>query len=402
MQSLSVIIPAYNEESGIAQVLDRVLSIRATLQACGIEGPEVVVVDDGSRDRTAEIVGRYARNAGVRLVRHSANRGYGAALKTGFRHATGSLLAFLDADGTYPPECLPDLCRAALGGAELVIGSRMAGVASEMPAVRRLGNRFFAAVVSLVSSQRVTDSASGMRVFQHAVLERLYPLPDGLNFTPVMSTRAIHESVRIVEVPIPYRERLGQSKLSVVRDGLRFLNSIMWTALTYNPVRILGALGLLGVGFAVLVFAVLAGLRLAGVTDLSAWGVFAVYAALVLGVTGVSLFSLGTLFNYLVSLARRRPVRQGLFGKPIFATPLDRQFWWLGGLAIVLGLGAGVVSLALGLGGWPIERLWLWLLGSALLILMGVQLAVSWLVMRVLEELSQQAQAAADDFGIDD
>jgi glycosyltransferase involved in cell wall biosynthesis len=384
---LSVIIPAYNEESGIAAILDRVLSIRSALEALGMTGPEVVVVDDGSRDRTVDIVRGYTD---VKLIRHEKNRGYGGALKTGFHNATGDLLAFLDADGTYPPEHFPELCRAALSGADLVIGSRMAGAESEMPPVRRLGNVIFATLVSLVGNQRVSDSASGMRVFRREVLERLYPLPDGLNFTPVMSTRAIHENIKMVEVPIPYSERVGRSKLSVVNDGMRFLNSIVWTALSYNPVRILGALGLAGVAFAVVVAAVLTAFRLSGVSHLGPWGVFAVFNALVFGVAGVSLFNLGAMFNYLVTLFQKRPVKQGLFGKPIFDPPLDRHFWWMGGLLVLMGGSVAVGSLALSFGGWDMSRLWLWLLGGSMLILIGVQLVISWLVMRVLEELSQR------------
>jgi glycosyltransferase involved in cell wall biosynthesis len=363
------------------------LSIQPGLEAIGVGGPEVIVVDDCSRDRTSEIVSRYAD---VKLVRHEKNRGYGGALKTGFSNATGDLLAFLDADGTYPPEHFPALCCAALDGADLVIGSRMAGAESEMPAVRRLGNLIFATLVSLVGNHHVSDSASGMRVFSRKVLERLYPLPDGLNFTPVMSTRAIHEGVKMVEVPIPYSERVGRSKLSVVNDGMRFFNSIVWTALSYNPVRILGAAGLIGVGFAVAVAAVLVSLRLSGVNHLGPWGVFAVFSGLVLGVGGVSLFNLGAMFNYLVSLFQKRPIKQGLFGKPIFDPPLDRQFWWMGGLSILAGFGVGIGSLILSFNGWEMSRLWLWLLAGAMLSLVGVQLVISWVVMRVLEELSQR------------
>src|SRR4029453_14884488 len=87
------------------------------------------------------------------------------------------------------------------------------------------------------------DSASGQRVLRSEILFDLYPLPDGLNFTPVMTTRAMHEQMKVVEVPIPYLERIGRSKLSIVRDGTHFLNSILITALTYNPVRILGLIG---------------------------------------------------------------------------------------------------------------------------------------------------------------
>jgi glycosyltransferase involved in cell wall biosynthesis len=388
MASLSVVIPAYNEEDGIAAIIERVLEVRPSLRVCGVQELEVIVVDDGSQDRTCEIV---ACNPEVRLVKHEVNRGYGAALKTGFRHAGGDLLAFLDADGTYPPECFPQLCRPILEeGADLVIGSRMTGTESEMPLVRRVGNTIFAALVSLLGNHRVSDSASGMRVFRQEVLAQLYPLPDGLNFTPVMSTRALHERIKMIEVPITYSERVGRSKLSVVRDGLRFANSIVWTAMSYNPVRVLGMIGAFAVFLAMAVGTGLVALRLQGITTLGHWGVFSVYTALVMGVSGVSLFSLGAMFNYLVSLFHKRPVRQGLFGKPIFTPSLDHHFGWMGLLAALGGVLLGGASFSLALRGWDVTRLWLYLLGSALLVLVGLQLMISWLVMRVLEDLSER------------
>ena len=239
---LSVVIPAYNEEGGIAEIIERVLSIRPRLADVGVSDLELIVVDDGSCDRTADIAAGYPD---VRLICQPVNRGYGAALKTGFSSARGNLLGFLDADGTYPPEHFPNLCRVALDEeADLVVGSRMAGADSEMPLVRRVGNLVFANLVSLLGNHRVSDSSSGMRIIRKEALPRLYPLPDGLNFTPVMSTRALHEEISWVEVPIPYKERVGRSKLSVVRDGTRFLYTIVWTALNYNPVRILGGISL--------------------------------------------------------------------------------------------------------------------------------------------------------------
>jgi len=395
---LSVIIPAYNEENGIKAIVERVLGIEDGLRRVAVDGPEVIVVDDGSRDRTAELVSQYPT---VKLIRHPTNYGYGAALKTGFSHATGELLSFLDADGTYPPESFPELCSEVLNnGADLVIGSRMAGARSEMPKVRRLGNKIFATLVSAISNQHVTDSASGMRVFRREILPQLYPLPDGLNFTPVMSTRALHEHIRMTEVPIAYSERVGRSKLSVVRDGMRFMNSIVWTALSYNPVRILGAAGLIGIGVAGIIVVGLALARASGVTQLGNLGVFAVGTALVAAVTGVSLFSLGAMFNYLVSLFQKRPIRQGLFGRPLFKRPLDVHFWWMGGISLLVGLALGLISFVLSFSGWDTSRLWFWLLMAAMLILVGVQLVISWIVMRVLEELSQrEAQTGVDMAG---
>lgn len=397
MTILSVVIPAYNEENGISEIAKRVLAVEPALKDAGVDKLELLVVDDGSRDRTAEVAGSIP---GVSLIRHPKNKGYGAALKTGFSKASGELIGFLDADGTYPPEYFPQLCRAALKGTDLVIGSRMAGSDSQMPLTRRVGNFFFANLLSLLGRQKVTDSASGMRVFKKEILEQIYPLPDGLNLTPVMSTRALHEGIKIEEVPIPYSERVGRSKLSVIRDGRIFLQSMVWTALSYNPVRILGLLGLAGIGIAGLIFLGLIVTRLNGVTTLGSWGVAALFTALISIVSGVNVFALGVTFNYLVSMFYKKPIRQGLFGKPIFKTPLDQQFGWMGIVAVILGIAIGAVSLTLGVRGWDIERLWFYLLSSAMIFLVGVQLFIYWLLLRILEELSQREVQIRSDMGL--
>jgi hypothetical protein len=397
MTILSVVIPAYNEENGIEEIARRVLAVEPSLKSAGVDKLELLIVDDGSRDRTAEVASSIP---GVCLIRHPKNKGYGAALKTGFSKASGELVGFLDADGTYPPEYFPQLCQAALKGSDLVIGSRMAGADSKMPLTRRVGNFFFASLLTLLGRQRVTDSASGMRVFKKEILEQIYPLPDGLNLTPVMSTRALHEGIKIEEVPIPYSERVGRSKLSVIRDGRIFLQSMVWTALSYNPVRILGLLGVGGVGLAGLIFSGLIIARLNGITTLGSWGVAALFMALISAVGGVNVFALGVTFNYLVSLFYKKPIRQGLFGKPIFKTPLDKQFGWMGILATILGLGIGIVSLILGVRGWAIDRLWFYLLSSAMIFLVGVQLFVYWLLLRILEELSQRELQIKSDMGL--
>ena len=397
MTLLSIVIPAYNEEKGIAEIACRVLSVEADLKKAGVDQLELLIVDDGSKDRTADVASKIA---GVNLICHPQNKGYGAALKTGFSKARGELIGFLDADGTYPPEYFPHLCRAALNGVDLVIGSRMAGAESKMPLTRRVGNFFFANLLTLLSRQKVTDSASGMRVFKREILEQIYPLPDGLNLTPVMSTRALHEGITIGEVPIPYSERVGRSKLSVIRDGRIFLQSMVWTVLYYNPVRILGMIGATGVGIAALVFLGLVIARLQGITTLGPWGVFALFLALISSVAGINIFALGVTFNYLVSLFYRRPIRQGLFGKPIFKAPLDLHFGWMGMIAVILGLAIALVSLALGVQGWEIGRLWFYLLSSALMFLAGIQLVIYWLLLRILEELSQRDLLTKHDMGL--
>ena len=123
------------------------------------------------------------------------------------------------------------------------------------------------------------------------------------------------------------------------------------------------------------------------------------FAAVVLAIAGVDIFALGVTFNYLVSLFHQRPIRQGLFGEPVFKTPLDRHFWWMGLLGVVAGLAFGAGSLVLGMRGWPVERLWLYLLAGTLLVLLGTQLVVFWVIVRVLEELSQREALVEADLG---
>ena len=391
---LSVVIPAYNEEDGIADIIERTLAIKVPLAEAGVSDLELIVVDDASQDQTSEIVAGFPQ---VVLIQHTENRNYGAAIKTGFRHAKGDLLAFLDADGTYPPEAFPQLCRPILEDkADLVIGSRMAGADSEMPLVRRIGNTVFATLVSIISNRRVTDSASGQRVIRTDVLPSLYPLPDGLNFTPVMTTRAMHEQINVVEVPITYSERVGRSKLSVVHDGMRFLNTILITALTYNPVRILGLIGmtLISLGLVVGLLALMFG------QNAKSDGQFAyLFAGLVLVSAGVNIFAIGTTFNYIVSLFHKRQIRQGLLGRPILAVPLESRFGWLGLAAIAVG------GLIYGLAVWqnwtsPASTApWFAPAVSAIMVLTGVQLLTSWLLVIVLAELGERDARAEEDLG---
>jgi glycosyltransferase involved in cell wall biosynthesis len=396
VNTLSVVIPALNEEDGIADIIERVLAVKEPLAEVGVSDLELIVVDDGSRDRTAEIVAGYPQ---VVLVQHPVNRGYGAAIKTGFRRARGNLLAFLDADGTYPPEHFPELCRPILEQeAELVIGTRMAGAESDMPLVRRLGNVIFATLVSLIGNQRVSDSASGQRVLQRDALLLLYPLPDGLNFTPVMSTRAIHENLRTVEVPISYAERMGRSKLSVVKDGFRFLSSIVTTAMTYNPVRILGAVGA-GLALAAILVALFAGLIGVG-ENTSEWPFSRFFAAFVLAAVGVNLFSTGAMFNYLVSLFHKRQVRQGLFGRPLFRAPLENHFGWMGLLSVAVGVVVYALAVLLGLNTSGVVPSWFAPAVSSVMVLSGFQLMTSWLLVKVLAQLSERETRAQDDLGL--
>ena len=387
--SLSVVIPALNEENGIDAILQRVLAQRDGLDKVGIHQLEVIVVDDGSKDRTADRIRTYSD---VRLIQHPVNRGYGAALKTGFNAATGDLLAFLDADGTYPPESFPELCVAVeRHDADLIIGSRMLSGESEMPMVRRVGNTIFAALLSIVGSRRISDSASGMRVFHRDMLPILYPLPDGLDFTPAMSTRAVYEGLNMVEVPIPYKERVGRSKLNPLKDGIRFLRSILWTALLYDPQRFFGPFGL-----ALLVIAFLLGLGPSIYylqnRQLQEDMIYRLFAVLILSVAGVNLLAFGVTCQAILGLlpARRRP-------PPAVSRPWRGRLAGIGVLMVVVGLGLMTPAALQWIATRQITSHWSYFAAGGTLILTGLGLATWFVLLLILQELTTRDARARRD-----
>lgn len=248
---LLIAIPALDEEDSIESTVERSLAARPVIEAASpVTEVEVTVVSDGSTDRTVERAARFGDR--IRLVVFEENRGYGAAIKAAWAASDADLLGFLDADGTCDPAFFAELC-ATLDrtGVDVVLGSRL-NEDSEMPRVRRLGNRLFALLLRAVSSQEVSDTASGMRVVRRSSLARLLPLPDGLHFTPAMSARVLlDDDLRLAEVAMPYHERAGESKLSALRDGLRFLWVILRTAALYRPARLLAPPAALCAAFAV-------------------------------------------------------------------------------------------------------------------------------------------------------
>ena len=379
---LSVVIPAYNEQEGIPDVLRRLRDTAAGLKAemPEVESVEIVVVDDGSHDDTPHIVDQ---TEGVTLVRHPRNLGYGAALKTGFATCRGEWIAFLDADGTYPPEYLGELLRKGNStDADMVVASRMALRREGMPLVRWVGNRLYAALVSQIVGKKITDACSGLRLFRCASLGKLLPLPDGLDLTPAMTTRALHERLRVVEVPIPYAARSGQSKLNSLSDGLRFLRTILEVATHYNPLRFYGILGI-----ALIVVAVLVALVAAASGPALPWFVLAG----VLAWAGISVVHYGALCSNVLSLLYRREIRgTDLLSRTVFARKLMPHLSKLGVVLLLGGLGAGVAAV-LGGGGAAL------LLVGAFLALVGTQFALGTSAIRVLSQA--RSTAGPDETG---
>ena len=236
MKDLRIIIPAYNEESSIGQVIDRVK------KAC--PEAEVVIVDDSSKDMTAQV----AHKSGATVLSNPTNFGKGGATKVGFKHNlhTGiNYLAFIDADNTYPPESLPELYRLCKEQyIELAVGSRFLGKNDGMPQIRKIGNRIFAILLSFYAGKRTTDTSTGLRVFSAHLLPMIESLPNGLDFDTAMTTRVLFEGLAYAELPIEYHERTGESKLSNLKDGYRFLEVIMNATKQHRPLLFYLTLGI--------------------------------------------------------------------------------------------------------------------------------------------------------------
>jgi glycosyltransferase involved in cell wall biosynthesis len=240
----TIVIPAFNEEKSIASTIEKTTAAGSEIVAQAlVDNVTIVVVSDGSTDRTTEIASGFK---GIQLIAYEKNRGYGAAIKTGFAQTDDELVGFLDADGTCDPFVFIALLKKQQETkADVVLGSRL-GENSRMTLLRRIGNVFFATLINLWAGTRIKDPASGMRVIQRSSLLKLYPLPDGLHFTPAMSAKAIfNRDIVIEEISMPYEERIGESKLSVVHDGIRFLRAIIETAIVYRPRRLFNLVGLL-------------------------------------------------------------------------------------------------------------------------------------------------------------
>ena len=356
---------------------------------------EIIAVDDGSRDKTPKILGGFKNR--VKVITHDTNKGYGAALKSGFKAATGEYLSFLDADGTCSPNSFVMLCKSLKEkSADIAVGSRMDKTRSEMPAVRWVGNKFFATILSFLSGKKVTDSASGIRVFRRDIIEKLYPLPDGLHFTPAMTAKALHEGFKIVEVAVPYAERGGKSKLSVFKDGLRFFKIIMDTVLMYNPFKVFFLMGLISILVAAILLAAPIYHLLAPRDFVFSDYIYRSIGAMYFIIAGVQLILFGILARFIVSTFFKRYEAGKLIHWMNQKFKVYYRLGLYGVVPIVLGIGINFVYAYKWLFGKELSIHWAYLLVAAGLIIVGLQMVITGVIIRLLKNLSDHMIHQAD------
>jgi Glycosyl transferase family 2 len=366
--AVSVLIPCLDEAPTIATCVTRAAAV---LVEHGIQG-EVVVVDNGSQDGSP----RLARDAGARVV-HEPRRGYGSAYLAGFAASRGRYIVMADADLTYDFGEIPRFVAALEGGAELVMGDRMDNIhPGAMPWLHRyVGNPVLTGVLNLFFRTGVKDAHCGMRAVRREVLPRLDLRSTGMEFASEMVIRAAKENLDIVQFPIEYHPREGESKLSSFRDGWRHLRFL----LVHSPTHLFIVPGLVMLVLGVLAIAtVLASVDLFGRT----WDLHAEIAGALLVIVGAQIVSLGLCAH--------------AYGTYFMA---DRDPWFdrmrarfrlehglaLGGVVTLAGLAVAAVILVhwidRGLGALSEQR---WALAAATLVVVGVQIVFSSFLLSIL------------------
>ena len=223
-EQTSVVIPAFNEADGIADVVSGLRRSAAW--------HEILVVDDGSTDATSAA----AQAAGARVVRHPYNKGNGASVKSGIREATGEYVLIIDADGQHQPADATRLV-SRLGDYDLVVGAR--AHATQATVARRLGNHLLNGLASYLTGRPIPDLTSGFRAARRQHLrEFIHLLPNGFS-TPTTTTLAfIKAGYNVVFEPVEARLRVGQSKIRLLRDGAKFSLIVLKVVTIFSPLRV--------------------------------------------------------------------------------------------------------------------------------------------------------------------
>lgn len=286
-KKVSIIIPAYNESTGIAKMLKELIAY------VDMNETEIIVIDDGSTDNTADIVCGFPE---VKLIGHNENKGYGTAIKTGVRNSKGEIIVWYDSDGQHRPEDLEKVVNEIKkNDLDYCIGVR--GKDSYVDKSRILGMAILRLFLRITSHRQVTDFNSGLRGFKRGVLVKyLSFLPKRFGASTVTTMLMQEEDYIGCEVPITARKRVGKSSVKQIRDGFRTMGLILNIILLFHPMRVFGGLGTI---------MVLAGASY-GIVRALMWNAGLPVLAAVLILFGVQLFCFGLLSHQISCMRRDR------------------------------------------------------------------------------------------------
>ncbi|MFM9072605.1 MAG: glycosyltransferase family 2 protein [Cyanobium sp.] len=235
----SIVIPCFNERESIGPTI---LAIMQQLNRQKLSDVEVIVVDDGSSDGSAEVLdilcAQEHEGAGLRIIHHRRNLGYGAALKSGIMRSQAAYICITDADGTYPNDRIPEFLDL-LPQHDMVVGARI-GEDVTYSKIRSIPKLFLVPWVSFLCGGNVPDMNSGLRAFRRDIaLKFLNLLPDGFSFTTTITICFLRNRYDVCFVPIGYTKRIGKSHIKPIRDTLRFVQLIGRTGMYFAPMRLL-------------------------------------------------------------------------------------------------------------------------------------------------------------------
>lgn len=280
-KKVTIIIPAYNEGEGLARTLPKLVSLAET------SGWEVIVIDDGSSDNTAEVT----RAHGARLLSHPYNKGYGAALKTGIRNASNEIIVMMDSDGQHSGSEIHKLLEH-IDRYDMVVGARSSDVL-----VRAPGKKLLSMVANFLIGSKIPDLNSGFRVFYKDTIKSfLHFCPNGFSFTTTITLAYLREAFSVKYVPIEAEARVGRaSSVKYFRDGYKTFLLIIRVIVLFNPLKVF-------IPASMFLFAV--------------GGLFTVYGIIVFGrapntgvlaiLSSIILFFMGILADQISSIRRER------------------------------------------------------------------------------------------------
>lgn len=281
---ISVLLPAYNEESAIGQVIDEIK------EAMGKTQYEILVIDDASTDRTAEI----AKEKCVRVIRRVMRGGSGAARKTGIQEALGEIIVMLDVDGSYTASDIPEMLKF-FPEYDQVIGARRTEEGS-LKFLRIPAKWFIRALASYLSKRKIPDLNSGLRAFKKsAMLKYLWAIPDGFSCVSSMTLSFLCNGHPVRWIPTEYRARIGKSKFHPVKDTSNYILTVIRMIMYYNPLRVFlpMSLLLLAIGVVKSIYD-----RFFGIGRMQ-------LADIVILMTGVVVVTLGLIADLIVAQGRR-------------------------------------------------------------------------------------------------
>ena len=230
MEQVSIIIPAFNEEKSIKEVIQK---IQNTLSSLNIEY-EIIVIDDCSADNTLK---RVEELKDIKVIRHSKNSGYGSALKTGIKNSKYETLIITDADGTYPDNIIPSLIEHS-NNHDMVVGART-GEDVNIAFIRKPAKWFLNKLANYLVQEKIPDLNSGLWLLKKQIVKNyLGILPSCFSFTTTITLAMHSDGYNIKYIPINYYKRTGKSKIRPIRDTLNFVQLIIRTILLFNPLRV--------------------------------------------------------------------------------------------------------------------------------------------------------------------